>query len=568
MKNRFSFLPLLFSCLFLFAPSARAWQIRSFDIHVSIDAHAAAVISETIQADFGYEQKHGIFRDIPIHYSDPGGQHFKMRLHVLSVTDEAGRSWHYTLESEGRYQRIRIGSKDQLVTGLQTYRILYKVTRGAVRFFKDHDEFYWNLTGNEWAVGMDRVRAEIDFLMPVSNLRVQAFRGIYGSAQKVPEIRLNSDSIILQPQSFFSPYEGLTAAVAWDKGAVEEPSLIGKFWAWIQDNWVFSIPLVILAGMLRLWQLRGRDPKTGRSIEARYEAPCGLSPGEAGVLMDQRADMRDITSSVIDLAVRGYLKITPLPKTFLSKQDYLFENTRSWIGDGTLKSHERAILEGIFSIPLKEMRMSDLEQKFYITAAEIKRDLYSGLVKDGYFDSNPETVRTGYFGFGIVLGVLLMAGLSALYPFLQISPEVCILVSILSAAVILVFAQIMPRRTMKGAMAADEISGFVEFIKRADEDRLKRINDPSLFEKGLPYALAFGVVSQWTHAFENIYTSAPQWYGGTWSTFSPVNFGNDLNTTVSSMGNAFVSQPSSSSSGFGGGGFSGGGGGGGGGGSW
>lgn len=102
------------------------------------------------------------------------------------------------------------------------------------------------------------------------------------------------------------------------------------------------------------------------------------------------------------------------------------------------------------------------------------------------------------------------------------------------------------------------------------------MNDPSLFERCLPYALAFGVAEQWARAFEGLYTQPPSWYVGNGDGFSVSQFGRDLNHASSSMGQSFTSQPRSTSgsasswggSGFGGGGFSGGGGGGGGGGSW
>ncbi len=120
----------------------------------------------------------------------------------------------------------------------------------------------------------------------------------------------------------------------------------------------------------------------------------------------------------------------------------------------------------------------------------------------------------------------------------------------------------------------DRIMGFLEFLKRTDRDKLQRMNDPSLFERFLPYALAFGVADQWAKLFQGLYTTAPAWYAGRWDNFSTRVLVRDLDHSMSSMGQSFSAVPRSSGSSSswggsgGGGGFSGGGGGGGGGGSW
>ena len=50
-----------------------------------------------------------------------------------------------------------------------------------------------------------------------------------------------------------------------------------------------------------------------------------------------------------------------------------------------------------------------------------------------------------------------------------------------------------------------------------EEERYKKmITSPEMFEKFLPYAMAFGVEEKWANAFEDIYREPPQWYvGGT-----------------------------------------------------
>ena len=554
---------------------AFAWEIASFETRVAVHRDATATVTETIVADFTGESRHGLYRDIPIHYTDRAGQHFTLRLRVLSVTDDQGEPWRFHLESAGRYRRIRIGDPDRTVTGRQTYRITYDVQRGAVRFFPDHDECYWNLTGNEWAVPMRRVRAEIELPALASDLRAVAYVGGYGSTARLDSPRVAGDRVILEPPRSFDPYEGLTAAVAWEKGIVHPPALRQVLGWWLQDNWIYGIPLLALLLMTWLWWLRGRDPRLAQSEVVQYEPPERFTPAEVGTLMDQRADLRDITATVIDLAVRGYLRIEPLTSSAFGMSrvsDYRLVSLKPRQQDGALKPHERTLLGSLFVPPATETNLSELEQTFYVQVPKIRNHLYESLIASGYLDSHPDKVRKRYLIGGVALGAALSHVLLSQAARLQMGVLPAVLAALLSGLIIVLFGLVMPRRTLKGARATQQSAGFLEFLRRVDQDRIRRLNDPALFERYLPYALAFGVAGQWARAFEGIYTQPPSWYGGQWDTFSPTRLGHDLNLTMASMGQTFTSQPRSSGSfggsGVGGGGFSGGGGGGGGGGAW
>ena len=557
----------------LLPAAARAWEISSFETRVDIHEDATATVAETIVADFDGEARHGIFRDIPTHYTDRVGQHFTLRLRVRGVTDEHGRIWPSRLESAGRYQRIRIGDPDATLTGRQSYRVVYDVQRGAVRFFPDHDECYWNLTGNEWAVPMRQARAEIRLPAEAAALRAIAYVGGYGSTISLAPTIASGGRVVFESGALQS-YEGVTAAVAWEKGIVHPPAAAQVVWWWIEDNWVYGIPLLVFLGMLWLWNARGRDPRLPRSQVVEYVPPDGLTPAEMGTLMDQRADLRDITATVIDLAVRGSLTIQPIPGGFFGRHDYRLTCVKAWQGDATLEPHEQVLLNGLFGTSKAgvTVNLSDLENVFYQRLSAIRQALYRSLVGAGYLDGDPEAVRAGYLVLGGLAGAGIWVGLRVTQPWHQVLGLAPALASALSGLIVLGFRPFMPRRTRKGAEATDRIFGFLEFLRRTDQDRIRRINDPSLFERCLPYALAFGIAEQWARMFEGLATQPPSWYAGGWDTFSARQLGRDLNHMTSSMGQTFTSQPRSSGSyggsGFGGGGFSGGGGGGGGGGAW
>jgi uncharacterized membrane protein len=141
--------------------------------------------------------------------------------------------------------------------------------------------------------------------------------------------------------------------------------------------------------------------------------------------------------------------------------------------------------------------------------------------------------------------------------------------------IVAVFGWLMPRRTMAGARTHTWLRGFEEFLERVEKDRLERLVDsPAVFEKFLPFAMAFGVENSWARAFEGLATQPPSWYHtADGRAFRPNLFVADLGRMTNAAGSAMTSAPrssggggSSGSSGFGGGGFSGGGFGGGGGG--
>ncbi len=555
---------------------AQAWQIDRFQTHLALHPDSTATVTETIVADFTGESRHGLDRDIPIHYADRAGQNFVLRLRVQAVTDEQGRPRYYRLESPGRYLRIRIGDPNRTVTGLQTYQLVYDVQRGAVRFFADHDECYWNATGNEWAVPIQAASAVIEFPPAIDPARMPlqtaAFTGGYGSRASDVTTDVGADRVTYIARHSFNPYEGLTIVAGWPHGLLRQPSGWRVVIWWLQDNWVYGVPLLVLIGMLLLWNTKGRDPKLQPSLVVEYDPPQGLTPAEAGTLIDERADVRDVTSTIIDLAVRGYLRIEPITSAGLMGthvSDYrLVELKPSRPSGSTVKPHERELLDGLFEGGASSRLVSDLKDVFYTHVQQMQDEVYQTLVDAKYFDSHPQRVRKRYLGTGIA--VALLAGWLGFRAELLGAPTALALM--LSGALIAIIGHWMPRRTLKGAQVTDQILGFVEFLRRADADRLRRINDPSLFERGLPYALAFGVATAWAKAFEGLAMTPPAWYGGTWGTYSPTDFSHQLNHTMASMNQTLTSTPRSSSSfggsGFGGGGGSGGGGGGGGGGGW
>jgi uncharacterized membrane protein len=290
--------------------------------------------------------------------------------------------------------------------------------------------------------------------------------------------------------------------------------------------------------------------------------------------------MIDITATIVDLAVRGYLTIeTEVEEKFFGlKKDevtWFKRDPNQIVAD--LLPHERRVLDGLFDADPAQVTTEDLKEEFYKRIPGISADLYDRLVALKFVTGNPQTVRRTTVGLGFVTGLgtagvgLAWAAMQgAVFPNAAILPIACGIVTI---AMFSGFAPAMPRRTREGVRVASWARGFEEFVDRVESDRFERAAARDVYEKLLPYAMALGVATKWSRKFEGIYDEeAPGWYVGPHGHrrgFSTVMFHSSLNDAMSSASESMASRPrSSGSSGSGGGGFSGGGGGGGGGGSW
>src|SRR5262249_11072635 len=184
-------------------------------------------------------------------------------------------------------------------------------------------------------------------------------------------------------------HEGLTAVVGWDKGFVKEPGAVEKALLFLRSNWFFFIPLAALGLMFWLWYTRGRDPRR-LPIATRYSPPEGLTPAEVGTLVDNSAAMRDITATIVDLAVRGHMLIEEKRKETLmglwSNKEYTFHLRTKAADWKDLKPHERELLEALFAGGTAEaVDLSDLQNKFYKNLPCIRDRIFESLMGHGYY---------------------------------------------------------------------------------------------------------------------------------------------------------------------------------------
>jgi uncharacterized membrane protein len=551
--------------------SARQLKIQKFSAEIFVQPDAALDVTETIEANF-IGAWNGLYRTIPVEYVTPQGFNYILFVKLESATDAAGRALKVESSRERHYLKWKIYVNDAN-NAVRTITLHYRVTN-ALKFFEDHDELYWNVTGDEWDVPIENASAQILLPAGVTGIRATAFTGSYGSRAQNDEIVTSDNSVkvtMLRPLGF---HEGLTVVIGWDKEFVKEPGTSELIDQFLASNWPIFFPVPVFLFMFWLWYTRGRDPRVG-PVAVQYAPPPGMTPAEAGTLVDDDAGMRDITATIVDLAVRGYLAIEEREKDqmlgLLKNKEYVFHMKKQPAEWTELKAHELTLLAGIFENGGQpDVELSSLQNRFYTNLPSIKNGIFDALMERGYFQHRPDYVRSGFVGGGIVLGVMLFLIGTSLSQKLGMAPPPFLIAAVLSALIVVGFGWFMPARTAEGAKALAGVLGFEDFLTHVEADRMDRIaQTPETFEKFLPYAMALGVEKKWVGAFQNIYTQPPSWYqGGVYNgAFYPVMFVSSLDNMTARASSVMASAPrSSGGSGFGGGGSSGGGMGGGGGG--
>lgn len=579
----------LFALLFLFFPtsaSAQAnWVINDFHSDIAVQANGTVRINETIAVDFASQQKHGIYRDIPVVYQDEKGQKTYTNIEVTSVQQDSTAA-HYEILNNDHTIRIKIGDPDQTISGTHTYKLQY-IASGVLRSYADYDQLYWNVTGNGWDADIKKASATIR--VPTEKIEKSlCYEGYTGSPDQCAVINQQSPTTLLVESGLLAPSEGLTVLANYTKGMVPILTVDPPKTIW---NEIFTLPALIAfpialasgVGMIIwLWMRKGRDYwfKTRRQLDpdakeevmplgsheavvVEFTPPQKLRPAELGVLMDERADTLDITATIVDLAYRGFLTITEIEKKWLfGAKDY--ELNRTKLTTDTLLPYEKLLLDRLFATGNK-VTVSSLKTTFYDDLAEVKKKLYEEVMKKNLFISNPESTRYLYLGiaFAVIFGgaALVYAGFQFVVgPFATFGFGI-----VLSGIIFLFVSSSMPRRTAYGRELYQQVKGYQLFISSAEQYRQQFFEKKNMFNEVLPYAIVFGLTGKFAQALKEMGVTPknPTWYSGTHA-FTPSVFASDVNSFSKSFSSAIASTPSSSGSG----GSSGGGFGGGGGGSW
>src|SRR5437588_5968230 len=549
--------------LVTFPAFAKSWSINDYSDNILIEKDGTAMVTEHLTCTFVGDY-HGIFRLIPIQYPGPSHTNFTLYLKVLKVTDENGSPLKYEISTENEYRKIKIyipGASDAQKQVLITYQV-----RNGIRHFDNFDEFYWNVTGGDWPVPVEHATAYVTFPTAAAaageGLRAQAFTGAYGSKESEATAKIDGARAEFETTNPLPLRGDFTIDVYIPKGILAEPSALARLGWFLGSNPILLLPPFAFVVMFLLWNWKGRDPDPGRSVAPMYEPPPNMTPAEAGALVGDEVHPRDITSTIVDLAVRGYIKIeeTSEKYLFLNSKDYLFHLLKPRTEWSDLAAHERVLLGNMFQSG-ELCQLSSLKNHFYTAVPVIRSGIMAELKEKGMYGLDPDSAH----GYGL-LGALAVAAPFMILQWMgavdfSLSGWLLWVCVVVAATIVYLFFRIMPAKSLSGAQTTVNIRGFQEFMNRVDGSSLRTMPS-NTFEKFLPYAIALGVEEHWAKAFSGIMQTQPNWYvGGNQAMFNPMLFTHSVRSMADTAGQTFVAAPRSSSggSGFGGGGVSGGG---------
>ncbi|HKY60112.1 MAG TPA: DUF2207 domain-containing protein, partial [Gemmatimonadota bacterium] len=507
--------------LLLLAPGPALAQggFRVTDFHATYEVRGdgSVAVVERVDVDFGYLWRHGIYRDLHL-----AGR--VQRIDLGPVTDGGGRPLPVQVDRRRR-TRVRIGDPDTMVTGVQSYVLRYAI-HGALDHHEDRTELYWQVTGTESEVPIERAQASLALPVTAATAAGPWRAGCFaGPPDSSDETRCSAD--MPAPGRFrfattdLAPGEGLTMLAVFPVGVVPRPSFLDRLRAALITFGPLGLPVVVLAGLSLMWIRSGRDPAAG-SVVPQWRIPEGLGPGPAGALVDERVDTRDVVATLIDLARRGYVRIrrqdAPGPFSRLDRyepaaralEDLGFKGWELELLTPErqgLEIYERLLLDGIFG-DQRSRRLSELRNKFHVYLPEIRRAIYRQLVTRRFVRESPQGVRRRWAWGGFAV---LLAGATAVV----LGRDILGVGVAGSGILIMLFSKIMPATTPKGAALRRDLRGLEEYIRRAEkaeiEFREAPARTPERFSEVLPYAIALGVTEEWTRQFAGHLTSSPDW---------------------------------------------------------
>lgn len=370
-------------------------RITSYDVSMRVGDDGSMTVEETVDYDFGVAtDKHGFYRDLVtrMDYDRYNYRHYPVD--DIEVSSPTGAPDDLSVEKDDTSTRIRIGDADETVTGTQTYTITYRV-KGVLNGFSDHVELYWNVLGTGFDVPIDSATAKIE--TPGDDVtRVACYAGPQGSKSPCAGKTMSAATASFTADSVDAD-DAFTVVVGMPKGTATATPILTERPSWRTDfgPGIANIAGVVLAAAtaVLLWLLlrrkrrehaadaQGAAPATGSGVlrqqpdgSVTFVSPGGLRPGQVGTLYDDKADTIDVTATIVDLAVRGYLVIDELPDG-----DWGLRMLK--VPGPEFLPYERMFFDALFLGKPDRVRMSDLRNKFAATLGSIKELMYSDMAQ-------------------------------------------------------------------------------------------------------------------------------------------------------------------------------------------
>lgn len=576
MKQFFFIILLIANSFSLFSQSER---VLSYHSDIEVDTSSTITVKESIKIYAnGTIFKRGITRTIPTQSLDSLGKKIELDYKILSIEKDGRTSKYHTEKSNGTIT-IYVGESDVFLNeGQYDYTITYRMS-GQIRFFDTYDEIYWNVNGFDWDLPFGQISSQITLPQGANIIQNACYTGRYGSTSSNCNASIRSENSIRFSAENLRAGENLTVAVGFNKGTVNQPppppppTFLQKYGALILSGFI-SLMLLFYYGFT--WLKFGIDP-VKPTVYPQFEIPEKMTPASVGMLDKQRYHGDLITGSILNLAVKGYLKIEE------DIQDYVFGlfKSKKFIihklkeDTGKLNDEERVLFSKLLSntSTLTLDGKYDSKVKNAVTAfnASLKKQHHSLIYQGLNLKFWIAPILT------IIAYVFLFVYLASSYLQGENDTSVFVLFMVSNVIFFLIYQYLIKKPAMEKLRLKSLIDGFKMYMSAAEEKQITHFNPPNLtpeiFEKLLPYAVVLGTEDVWGEKFQNLIDKSiirqdyqPSWYAGNIGNFS--TFNHTLNSSLSNSLSRSATPPSSSGSGSGGGGFSGGGGGGGGGGGW
>lgn len=539
-------------CSLFFVPPAFAQEtVKQFDTTMTAKKDGSMQVVERIVYDFGTENRHGIYRYIPL-VSKVGDLYRVITVDFQEIQRD-GEDEDYEVETTSERKEVKIGDPDRTITGEHTYTISYLVKNGVGSNYEDHDEIYWNVTGNGWEVPIASasVLLKTDFGVPVGE--TICFTGQSGATEKDCIVEKTGTGVQVVTTSPLESQEGLTFVSSFSVNTFPK-STLQKDKPMDPDFKLFlfiAIPILILlnfilAPFLLFWYFTKKHKKRFGKPVVTFDLPKDkngerITPAEAGTIDTTKLDKDDITATIFDLAIRKYLKIEGIEKKgkvlgIGTKQDYKLIQLKDF---SDLTEFEKKLMEALFDNK-KEVLMSEATVS-YTDFKALEKANFVSLINRGFYTKNPATQ----------MGTLLGVGIAALATW-----------NFVLGPVLIFLSRMLNGRTALGDKTDFKIDGLKIFLKATNRYNAWQAKNILTLEQMIPFAMSLGYIDQFMKQLKILKPDyQPNWYSGR-GTF----YGSYAGFT-SSMNSGITTTAPSSSSGFSGG-SSGGGGGGGGGGSW
>jgi uncharacterized membrane protein YgcG len=533
------FATLALLCFASAAARAQTEGIRDFHSEIRLMDDGTLLVKETIKVfSTGSQIRHGIYRDFPTHYKDRLGNNYD----VGFQWEWAGRDGFLEpsrVEDYANGKRIYLGDPKSTVSrGEHTYELAYSTNR-QLGFFKDHDQLYWNVTGNGWGFTIDHASATVSLpaAMAHTEVSLDGYTGPQGSFDKnLTSSAQPEDQFQFETTEALRPREGLSIVLSWQKGLIAPPSQRQQMNYFLNDNRDALISLIALVLLLLyyglVWSAVGRDPKRG-VIMPLYEPPANLSPAAMRYLVRMGFDNKTFAAAILDMAARGFLKIkyqadsytlyrtkddnralTPdeqqLANQMFSGRDQLWlhnenhtvisagiKSLKTWLKQAEQKiyffTNSQYLIPAILFSVLTVGTVAYLRSPatlFIVGFASLWLSIWSvavaGLIY-GCFTAwkaalaGPSvSIPLAGKAFVFSLFTLAFVGGEALGIFMVVKASSISVALFLFASIALhiLFHFLLKRPTVAGRKLLDQVEGFKMFLGAVDGDRLNRINPP------------------------------------------------------------------------------------------